>query len=292
VKLLIALITSFSIQGCVESQPSGVDSTLVRLETPGFIQKTGLLLKNKMESTPVVWTDGRILLVASGRELGTIEIYDGAILVSSTHTETALISAIVSGGRLYVFGSKNFGSPNNTVEVTSTGDLTHWAAPRTVLSGRNDRTYFNTSVTPAANGTFTMAIETCEQYTVCFNVRFFQSTDLYNWTEIGAIFKPDIYAACPTIRYINGFYYVFYLRSNRYFSTYVSRSADLVTWEDSSSVVLFPTEEEGIDNSDMDFVEFNGELIIIYAVGDQTTYTNINSAKYHGSLADFVAEFF
>lgn len=272
------------------------ETKMAQVFTPNFIVKDNFVTwENEMEATPFIWTDGRVLHMMANRNLlvpsadGRILIYDGNTLVSSTPTTIALSSALMVGTKLVVIGMAS-----NQLMLTETTDLITWSPLRAVLPVVAGRSIYNNSFTQLPNGSFVMAYETCEAHTKCFNARFATSTDLVTWTEAGTIFKPGEYAACPTIRFVNGKYYVFWLKYVGHYATYVSRSDDLINWEDSSKVVLsaLKTEGESINNSDFDFVENNGELIMNYAVGDQKTHSHIKLARYQGTLVDFLAEFF
>jgi hypothetical protein len=79
-----------------------------------------------------------------------------------------------------------------------------------------------------------------------------------------------------------------------FFETYIARSQDLRTWELSpSNPVLSPGGvDEGINASDPDVVEFNGQTTVYYAVGDQLTWMNIKRAVYPGSAKEFFESWF
>jgi len=76
-----------------------------------------------------------------------------------------------------------------------------------------------------------MTYEYCQSGQTCFSAAFLHSRDLQNWASVGKTFNTREYTACPTIRYSNGYYYLFYLdRESGYFTTLASRSTDLQTW--------------------------------------------------------------
>ncbi len=293
-KLITFLMLAVTLVGCGKKD-KGI---FINVFTPDFITKEEIIYHNTMEATPFHWTDGRLLYMVSKRHgtvtSGThkIEIYDEEVLISSTDTEIGLKCAIMNGNRLYVFGATDW-SLTNEIKSTFTEDLVNWSPTVTAIP-KGSRKLFNSSVTQLPSGKFVMAFETCEAGTKCFSARFATSDDLITWTEVGEIFKPNEYAACPTIRFVNGKYYVFWLKYIGHYATYVSRSSDLVTWEDSKQVVLsaLKTEGESINNSDMDLVEHNGEVVINYAIGNQKTSSDIKRARYHGTLEQFVKEFF
>ncbi len=269
--------------GCTDKKPTPEG-------TPSFITRQGMLVDGIMESTPFIW-HGQLLSMVSAREFGELRIYNGSTLLHSTVSPLALASAIVVNNTLYAFGVSN----QKHISMQSTTDLINWTSPQLVLTAPTGHTYFNNSITATPAG-YVMALETCEPNTTCFNARFFESNDLVNWTPIGSIMEPYAYAACPTIRFINGQYYIFYLAQfGEYFATVVSRSTDLMTFTKGNLVVVstrYHEGTEGINASDMDLVEYNGKVYINYADGDQLTWTNIRRATYDGTLDQFVNEFF
>lgn len=279
--------------------PASIVSVIYPSQIATFIQKEGIIHADRMEATPFIWNDGRMLLMVSARTVGKIEIYDGENLVTSIESNLSFGSAIMNEGTLYIFGTTPDYKNNNGSEVNmiSTNDLINWTAPIVVLNKNPNMTYFNTSVDKLPDGSFIMAAETCEPNTVCFNSRFYKSTDLVNWVEVGSIFSKNSYAACPTIRYVSGYYYLFYLiveqnGAQLKFSTYIARSLDLVNWEYGKMLVLGPEGDEGINASDMDLIEHQGKVYINYADGDQGAVSDIRLATYEGSLNDFVQKFF
>ncbi len=287
-KLLILLLYPI-FMGCGKNEIA-----LQSAKTPSFIHKDGMLIANRMEGTPVIWNNQLMFVVSNrmGAQL-QVEFYNGATrtLIGSIDVGMALIATFVDNGTMFVFGSNA-----NTIQMISSSDLLTWTQPVEVIHAVPGRDLFNVSVSKDSTG-YIMAYETCEADTKCFNARFAHSTDLLNWSEVGKIFMKDIYAACPTIRYIDGYYYVFYLRFFEHFSTVVNRSKDLIIWED-DHIVLSPTDtlNEGENNSDMDLVEFNGQVIMEYAQGNQQDkygfWTDIMIAKYNGTLSQFVKELF
>jgi len=48
---------------------------------------------------------------------------------------------------------------------------------------------------------------------------------------------------------------------------------------------------EGINNSDVDMVEFNNKIYFTYANGDQQYWHDLKLAEYNGTLQQFFAEF-
>ena len=151
---------------------------------------------------------------------------------------------------------------------------------------------------------------------VRFTARFAVSTDLKTWelTPPDCTYSIDRYTAPHCLRYLDGYYYNFYLEAlDGGYEQYVVRSKDLVTWEQSPlNPVLAAGEEdrqiagnnltpaqkerigsaENCNNSDIDFCEFEGRLIINYSWGNQHGVEHLAEAVYDGCEADFLRGWF
>ena len=96
------------------------------------------------------------------------------------------------------------------VTLFESSDLATWTS---AVVRRQDpqEEIFNTSVTKTDDG-FVMAYERKDPLHLHSNIRFARSTDLHVWTRVpDAWFGEDRYAACPTLRYFNGWFYMLYL---------------------------------------------------------------------------------
>jgi hypothetical protein len=125
----------------------------------------------------------------------------------------------------------------------------------------------------------------------------------------------DRYTAPHCLRYLDGYYYDFYLENVRpgYYEQYVVRSRDFIHWEPSPlNPVLSPSDDDrtifnpkltpeqrqrvatakNLNNSDIDFCEYQGRLVINYSWGNQTGVEHLAEAVYEGSLADFLRGWF
>ena len=274
---------------------------------PEIHKRAGTFIANGTEATPVV-LNGELLIVHFDRiaSHGTqfrILRRDRTV-VATVPFAYGLGSALVVGSRLYVFGSSDWGIANNHVAMMWSDDLVTWSTPVRVLDAPAGYSIFNTSVATAPTG-YVMMYETNEA--VAFTGRFAVSADLTAFTPTGALFQPTTYAACPTIRYAeDGWYFITYLRTpngpgTTPFVTFAARTRDFQNFEyfagnskwPNTTQVLSPTSfpSEGTNNSDVDWIEYNGELILTYAVGDQRTWTNVRTAVYWGSFLDFYHEF-
>ncbi len=262
-----------------------------------------LLLRDICEVSPFVW-EGRLCHMECVRpgSGGAKEDYYLLLRDAETGREMArfaegysLASILVHEGTFYAFASR--WEQGNWCDVTVfwSSDLKSWQS-QVAVRGENEG-LFNSSVCRGPAG-FVMAYESNEATYPAFTTKFAQSSDLLTWTRLPeATFGTNRYTACPCIRYADGYYYVLYLerRSPRhFFETYITRSADLRTWELSAANPVLSPEglDEGVNASDPELVEWDGRTLIYFAVGDQLKWMNVKRAAYPGSQAEFLASWF
>jgi len=262
-----------------------------------------LVARDLCELTPFIW-QGRLHHLECVRPAGAGEPEEFALLLRevATGAEVArfapghgLGSIIAHEDRLYAFASRWEDGTWRDVTMFESADLQHWES-RLVIAGENEA-LFNTSVCRGPEG-FVMAYESNDPAYPPFTIKFATSPDLRHWTKLPhVVLGADRYAACPCLRYANGHYYVLYLehRTPRHvFETYVARSTDLRQWELSAAnpVLYADGLDEGINASDPELVEWEGQTWLYYAVGDQLTWMNVKRALYAGSLTDFLESWF
>ena len=182
----------------------------------------------------------------------------------------------------------------NDVTLFKSKDLLHWE--QKVVVKQEGEHLFNSSVCAAGKG-FVMAYESDDPKFTPFTVKFATSPDLEHWSKVpGAVFGADRYAACPCIRYVDGYYYLLYLehRTPRwFFETYLARSKDLKSWQLSpANPILTPGLDDGVNASDPDVIEFRGQTYLYYSVGDQRTWSKLRRAVYPGPLREFFGSYF
>lgn len=273
--------------------------------TASWVEKGKTFLNEGMESTPVVF-NGQLLYVVSARTTTgaqgqSIQIWDGLthVKIAEHNTNLGLISALVVDNTLHIFGTTHWDKSGNSIYTMSTTDLISWTEPQSLFAAPAGTSYFNTSVTAQTDKGFIMAYEVCEAGQKCFNARFKFSEDLIHWKDIGGIVEKGYYTACPTIRYVNSYYYLFFLSHfDGFYATMVSRSKDLSTWEHSKQLVLSPMDGGDKNNnaSDLDLVEYDGEVRMLYSTGSQenpnASDQGLREAKFKGSFEEFVRPFF
>jgi hypothetical protein len=206
-----------------------------------------------------------------------------------------LASAFVRGERLFVYAIPNDSNGAQRIDCFSSTDLRHWDIT-TVLRAEPGEELFNETVCEA-QGRFVMAFEIRDKKTHPFTIVFAESTDLLTWRRmLLPVFAPERYTACPTLRYLDGWYYMLYLEHKTpawRFETYIVRSRDLAHWEASPrNPVLDPVGREDINASDVDLVEHRGAVHLWYGYGDQRGQGGITSARFAGTLREFLASYF
>ncbi len=187
-------------------------------------------------------------------------------------------------------------------------DLKSWKQ-ELVVRREGDEHLFNTSVCRDDQG-FLMAYESNRP--VQWSFRFARSKDLVRWERIPGIQFADVqgqsFCACPVIRYVAPYYYVIYgiqrekgpgtrylyLLPETKYVTAIARSRDLALWELSPTrhPMLDPIPGEGINNTDADLFEFEGNTYVYYATGDQATWGTIRVAMYAGPMKELLEAYF
>lgn len=271
---------------------------------PELVKDNVVLHRDMCEVAPVVWKDRlyHMFCVRPG-EGGTKDDYWLKLVDAENGEEVAkfavgysLASAFVHDGVFYAFASRFENNNWNDVTMFKSSDLKNWES-KVVVTQESNEHLFNQSVSACPDG-FVMAYETNDPKWPAFTAKFAKSKDLETWEKVAdAALGTDRYAACPCIRYVDGYYYVLYLEHRVprwFFQTYVARSKDLTAWERSANnPILVPDAiDDGVNASDPDLVEFGGKTYLYYAVGDQLTWMNIKRSVYSGPMNDLLRSWF
>ena len=229
---------------------------------------------------------------AKGFHLGSAFVHDGIVYVTAVN--------IWDGEEVYVFAS------------TDLENWESWLAFK--LPGYG---IFNTSLT-LAKGKFVLMFEIGKPEEISgerFTANFATSIDMKKWELLSPDhnYAKDRYTAPHCLRYLNGYYYDFYLEAHDGYEMRVVRSKDLIDWEPSSlNPVLKASDDDknivnanlsdklkqriksakNINNSDIDFCEHNGKLIINYSWGNQRGEEFLAEAVYNGTEEQFLEGWF
>ena len=263
-----------------------------------------------MENTPVIF-NSRLLMVANYRPSGgSNEDEKNSYLyiddlrkgneITRFGSAHSFVSAIVNDTVLNVFAldfseSGKVWSANGIDRLVTT-DLKNWKTEKVILPDKGEH-LFNTSVCRDQKG-FLMAYESDKPVQFCF--KFARSGDLSKWEKIPDLVfagKMKEYSACPLIRFFKPYYYVIYLHNkvagHNGWISYLARSKDLIDWELSSfNPVLEADVNEGLNSSDVDIIEYEGNTYLYYATGDQATWSTIRIAMYGGLMQPFFENHF
>jgi hypothetical protein len=273
------------------------------------LTKLPFALDGAMENTPVLF-QGRPLLVLNRRDdrknntngyTRSMYLY---ILDLATGREVcrfgeghSFANAFVQDGTLHVFASE--GSNRDWFQSLyhfSSRDLKQWR--REPAIPREDGEHlFNASVCRDKTG-FLMAYESNRPVQFCF--KFARSRDLSHWEKLPGLIFTGVnheYSACPVIRYFAPYYYVIYLHAavpgHRGWVSFLARSRDSATWELSPfNPLLEAGPGEGINNSDVDLFEYEGNTYLYYATGNQHDWGALRVAMYAGPMQEFFARHF
>jgi hypothetical protein len=296
--------------GAEDTTPSVVPTPQSKTLVKPKLVKLPFSIPDAMENTPIVF-NGRPMLVENRRpggweakgENATLRIVD-----LTTGQEVArfgkghsFVTAFVDGPVLNVFATEftDFGKVVNMKDINrfSSTDLKTWKQEPAIakVPGTN---YFNSSVCRDDQG-YVMAYE-CDK-PVQFCVKFARSRDLSTWETLPDVVFAGLdgktYSACPVIRFVKPYYYVIYahLASSDPLrvDSYMIRSKDLESWELSPlNPVLEACDGEGINNSDVDLLEWEGNTYLFYATGDQNTWGSLRAAMYAGPMKELLEAYF
>lgn len=326
VRFCALFMAALLIVGCTQSQSqrclaeeSVADKSASASSVPQrpVIIKKGTLGLDLCESTPFVF-HGKVYRLEWFRNGSYLRIMD-----RDTHKEVSRFGekhrfpcAYVEGDTVYVIGTKETAEwCGNVLTMFISKDMKNWTE-RTAftIEGNN---ICNTSLCKIGDR-YVMSIEMTKPGG--FPARFIESKDLLNWTLMPPEYKHQLgrYNAAHCLRWHDGWFYLFYLEAGRPrgYEQYVTRSRDLIKWESSplnpvlaaspeDKLILNPllTEQERAEiakngdtnNSDIDFGEFNGKLIINYCWGTQGQgggHEYVAEAEYAGTEAEFLTGWF
>ncbi len=289
------------------------------------IQKQGRLGSPLVETSPFVFKDKLYLLENNQRfwdipgakpgdyfQKDEVRIRDLSSnrIVSVPLKNHAFGTVLTWKDRVYVFagyyGENKPWRKITEIVVTSSADLKEWTKPETILRANPEEYFFNTAVCRGKDD-FILLYETSDPQWKPFTFRYLSSTDLKDWQEIPeALYGTDKYVGGPALYYENGWYYTLYLKSlNPGYETHITRSRDLVNWEDAPEdrpFVSFDPNHKNIplidpsiaesNASDVELCYFKGQTILYFTGSDQTTAGDLQRATFPGTPQQLFEHFF
>lgn len=293
-------------------------------EKPEIVKK-GTVACDLVEASPIVWQDrlyrfeyvrDRYKHNALGKPYFRFVDYETGEATPPFAEGYHLGSAYTEDGVMYVYGVREWGE--GVVRVFWSKDLKTWKM-RDALELPDGWTIYNNSVCKDDKG-YLMAVEIGAPPEIVghrFTIYFARSENLLDWQRepLACVFTKERYSACPTIRYLDGWYYMVYLERLEpwYFAPQWVRSKDLRDWELSpvnpmmqpgpaDKKIANPAltaeertrieEAKNINNSDVDFCEFAGEVLISYSWGNQRGVEFLAEAVFEGTEAEFLRGWF
>lgn len=291
--------------------------------------KKGKLNSPVVEQTPVIW-NGRLMLVEtwqchywdkppsrSKKYYVRIRNVETGDVLDKCMEQYCFSSALIWDEVLYVFaaryretkGSKesNDDTGFRDVNMSKSDDLVKWTKPKIVLAGEPYENLLNQSVCHDGRR-FVMAYESNDPAYPPYTIKFAVSDDLEIWIKIpDAIYGTDRYTACPALRHVGDYYYMLYLerlKPKRWFETWLTRSKDLISWEDAPrNPVIVPDPDQDVHSdhpeggkecnaSDPDLVEWRGKTRVYFTGGDQHWGGNLQYAEFDGTMQEFFESYY
>lgn len=280
-----------------------------RAARPTLVKLPVAVGPNAMENTPVLF-QGRPLLVLNRRDdtRNKTDDYTKSMYLYLVDLRTgrelgrfgeghSFANAFVSGSELNVFASEGTNRDwFQSLYRFATTDLKTWKRTLAIPQAPGEH-LFNASVCRDDQG-YLMAYESDRPVQFCF--KFARSADLGSWQKLDGLAFTGVqseYSACPVLRYVAPFYYVIYLHAavpgHPGWISFLARSRDLAAWELSPfNPILEAGPGEGVNNSDVDLFEFEGNTYLFYATGDQQSWGSVRLAFFAGTQREFFERHF
>jgi alpha-L-fucosidase len=210
-------------------------------------------------------------------------------------------SAFVWNDTVYVFSWKQ---REPVIVMTSSRDLVNWTAPQVVIEAENNEGLFNTAVCRGKDK-FIMLYETDDKrWQPPYTFKYCESEDLTHWKRIpGAVYGKDKYVGGPALYYEGGLYYTLYLSASgpvdldtTTFETRITRSSDLLHWEDAPDDRPFITFDSSHRSdpeyypdvydrnaSDAELCLWKDKTIVYFNGGNQLGVNDLQYAEFNGT---------
>lgn len=289
------------------------------------IQKQGRLGSPLVETSPFVFND-RLYLLENYQKYWDVpgakpgdHFHEDEVRIRDLSTDKivsiplknyAFATVLTWNDRVYVFaGSYGKDKPwRQITEITmiSSSDLENWTEPEIILKASGKEVFFNTAVCRGKDK-FILLYETNDKSWKPFTFRYMESTDLKNWEPIpDALYGTDKYVGGPALYFEDDYYYTLYLESlNKKYETRITRSKDLIQWEDAPEGRPFVTFDSTLTNcplidptisesnaSDVELCYFEGETILYFTGSNQLFAGDLQWATYPGTPAQLFNHFF
>jgi len=219
-------------------------------------------------------------------------------------------SAFVWENKVYIFAGNHHTAlawrKVTELVMTCSSDLVNWSEPKTVLRALPGEHFFNVGICRGPDK-FILLYETDDSSWPPFTFRYCQSDDLCNWQLLQeAVYGKEKYVGGPALYYENNYYYTLYLEAlDNAWETRITRSKDLVHWEDAPLERPFITYDPTIKNmplckpevhecnaSDVELCYWQGKTIIYFTGGNQLFGGDLQLAEFDGTPAELLELYF
>ena len=229
--------------------------------------------------------------------------------ISKVMSGYGFAAAFVWQGKVYVYAGKHTSNRAwhiKEVYLTTSEDLVNWSKPKVVLTAEEQEYFYNYGVCHDGKR-FVLLAETNDPAWPSYTFKYFESDDLVHWKRVtDAVYGRDKYVGGPALYYAEPYYYTLYLeRISNGWETRITRSKDLVTWQDAPAgraVVTFDPKNKvhplrGADvnennASDAEACEWHGKTIVEFSCGDQHVAGDLQWAEFDGSMREFLEHYF
>lgn len=213
-------------------------------------------------------------------------------------------------GRFYLFAGDYAAEERwwhiRQIVMTSSDDLVNWTEPVGVMESESGERLFNTAVCRGEDR-FALLHEVKGGPWPDFTFKYSTSDDLVHWTPVpGGVYGPDRYVGGPALYCEGGRYYTLYLHNmgDRY-ETRITRSVDLVHWEEAPEGRPFLTfdpervtdpehhpDVREINASDAELCEWKGKTIVYFCGGNQGGVNDLQWAEFDGTPRELLEHYF
>ena len=234
------------------------------------------------------------------------ENYSSRKYISAALKGNTLGTAFVWQDRVYVFGV-NEASERQFVEMSWSEDLKTWSEPVKVFDSPKGK-IFNVSVTRDDKG-FVFLWETNgvgTPFTMCFG-RLDNLTDKWNDHIIeDAVYGKEKYTGGPEVIYTDGWYYLLYAeRNGAGWETRITRSRDLINWQDApenhpfvsfdkdhKNLPLHPPDIHEINATDPGLTTYGEQVFVWFTGGIQQKGGDLQWAVFNGNMNELMKSYF
>ena len=222
-------------------------------------------------------------------------------------------TALVWNDRVYVFaGDYETDRPwwqiRKTIMISS-ADLVTWTKPQVAMEAADGEHLFNYAVC-RAHGKFYLLYETNDARWPPFTLRFCESDDLIHWRKLSSehLYGVNKYTGGPALYYdatLDWFYCLYLEALENKWETRVTRSKDLIHWQDApvDRPVVSPDGTRDVDaavwpgvkecsTSDVELCEFEGKTVVYWVSGNQQGPGSEYRGTVNDSMYNFLGHFF